>query len=37
LALEEEVQKYGAIYLSGPADRETLVARTVQVLADAAV
>jgi ActR/RegA family two-component response regulator len=35
--LEDEVRSYGAIYLSGPADRETLVVRAVQVLADAAV
>ena len=31
-ALEDEAKTYGAIYLPGPVDRETLVARAIQAL-----
>lgn len=36
-AIEEEAKTYGAIYLPGPVDRDTLVARAIQVLVDTVV
>ncbi len=36
-ALEAEAARYGAAYLSGVVDRETVVSRAIQALGDAAV